>query len=195
MIDPLDGTKDFKNNGEGFSVMIGLYDKGKPILGVVYAPAKDLLYYAEKNKGAYMIEKNGPTQKLQVRNMDNLTDSRMVTRFIQGESRPGDQLIDHFDVEEKIPESSIGIKLGLIARGNAEIHINTNFRAHKWDVCAPQIILEEAGGKLTDLDGREINYESETNKLLNSFVATNKLLHNKVVEKIQDFYSSHEKKF
>ena len=45
MIDPLDGTKDFVNKGSGFSVMIGLCDNGKPILGAVYAPDKDLLYY------------------------------------------------------------------------------------------------------------------------------------------------------
>jgi len=48
--DPLDGTKNFKNGGKGYAVMIGLCQNGKPILGVIYAPAMDMLIYAQKEK-------------------------------------------------------------------------------------------------------------------------------------------------
>lgn len=188
MIDPLDGTKDFKNGGEGFSVMIGLYDGMQPILGAVYAPAKKLLYYAKKGDGAYMIEKNKPTKKIHVRNINTLDKSNMVTRFVQGEQRTEDKLYNLFKVKKRIPESSIGIKLGLIARGGADISINTNFRANKWDTCAPQIILEEAGGRITDFNGNKLNYKQKSNRWLNSFVATNKSLHNQVIKEIKKAY-------
>jgi len=93
-----------------------------------------------------------------------------------------------FDVK-KIPESSVGIKLGLIASGKADFHVNTNFRVSKWDTCAPQIILEEAGGKITDLYGHPLDYNQSENKLLNSFVASNRVLHKSIIEKIKEFYS------
>lgn len=190
IVDPLDGTKDFKNGGEGFSVMIGLCDKGEPSLGVVYAPAKDLIYYAEKGKGAYLQRGEGKPEKIIVSNVENLEKSAMVTRIKHGELRPEDDFIDSIEVLEKIPESSIGIKLGLISEGKAEVSINTNFRANKWDTCAPQIILEEAGGKITDFNGKRLDYLKESNKWEDSFFATNgnRDLHKEVLKKITENY-------
>lgn len=194
MIDPLDGTKDFKNGGDGFSVMIGLYNGMRPILGVVYAPAKKAIYYAKRGGGAYIIEKSRTARKIHVKSTNTLEKSRMVTRFIQGEPRPEDLVYNLFKVKKKIQESSVGIKLGLIAKGEADIHINTNFRAHKWDTCAAQIILEEAGGKVTDFKGNKLNYKQNNNKWLDSFVATNKQLHNQVIKKLKNFHSLNKKK-
>lgn len=186
MVDPLDGTKDFKNNGSGFSIMIGLCIDGVPHLGVVYAPAKKTLYYAEKEKGAFM-EKDGKIQKLHVSKLNFLNQAKIVTRFDQGESRPEDKLINYLNVKGRILESSVGLKLGLLALGKAEFHINTNLRASKWDTCAPQIILEEAGGKITDLKGNPLNYKQKENKWLGLFVASNNFIHDKVIKKINKF--------
>lgn len=188
MVDPLDGTKDFKNNGSGFSVMIGLCYEGKPVLGVVYAPAKKLLYYAQKGKGAYVVL-DKKEHKLRVGQIRSLEEARMVTRIIGGEKREEDNLVDFFEIKEKIPESSVGIKLGLIAENKADFHISSNARASKWDTCAPQIILEEAGGKITDLYGKSLNYNQADTLWKVSFVASNKIIHNKVIAKIKEFYS------
>lgn len=65
MVDPLDGTKDFKNRGTGFSIMIGLCQDGKPVLGVVYAPAKNLIYFSQEGHGAF-LRYNGKDHKLSV---------------------------------------------------------------------------------------------------------------------------------
>src|SRR6056297_3572822 len=56
IIDPLDGTKDFIQKTDEFSIMVALVEKGEPVLGIVYAPALGKIYYAEKNKGAYVEE-------------------------------------------------------------------------------------------------------------------------------------------
>jgi 3'(2'), 5'-bisphosphate nucleotidase len=185
MVDPLDGTKDFVNKGKGFAVMIGLCENGVPKLGVVYGPAQELLYYAEEGKGAYLVSKKG-TEKLKVNKCGKIKDSRMVVRFASGEKRAYDKIVDKFEVKEQIMESSIGLKLGIIARKNAEFHINTNLRASKWDTCAPQIILEEAGGKVTDPNGKPLNYLQKEQTWNEPFVASNKIIHSKVIEKFRE---------
>lgn len=80
--------------------------------------------------------------------------------------------------------------LGLIASSKADFMVNTNFRACKWDTCAPQIILEEAGGKLTDVHGNAINYVQSENKLLNSYIASNGVLHDKILNVLKKHYES-----
>ena len=186
MIDPLDGTKDFKNGGNGFSVMIGLCEYGKPVLGVVYAPAKKILYSGEKGKGSY-VRIDNKTIKLKVSDTSNIHESIMVTRIAAGERREEDKLEELFSVKEKLPESSVGIKLGLIASNKAEFHVNLNFLANKWDTCAPQIILEEAGGKVTDFDGNSLDYSQKENRWLKSFVASNGVLHKKILNELKKF--------
>jgi len=188
MVDPLDGTKDFKNGGNGFSIMIGLCQNGKPILGVVYAPAKRLLYFAQHGDGSY-LRVDRKDYRLHVSPTEYLKDSRMVTRIPHGEKREGDKLMDFFEVKEKIPESSGGIKLGLISAGKADFHINTNFRAKKWDTCAPQIILEEAGGLVSNFDGNPLDYNKSDNLWSAYFIASNGRLHKSIIENIKEFYS------
>jgi 3'(2'), 5'-bisphosphate nucleotidase len=185
MVDPLDGTKDFVNRGTGFSVMIGLCENGVPVLGVVYAPAKEMLLYAEKGKGAY-YEKRGRKKRLQVSDTPTLEESGMVTRIAYGEPRPLDEMLAKLNVACEIPEVSVGLKLGLIAQGTAEFNINTNFRAGKWDTCAPQIILEEAGGKITDFDGKPLDYKKSSPKWERSYVASNSRLHEKIIDFIKE---------
>ncbi|MFT4311195.1 MAG: 3'(2'),5'-bisphosphate nucleotidase CysQ family protein [Candidatus Woesearchaeota archaeon] len=186
MVDPLDGTKDFKNGGSGFSVMIGLYQNGRPVLGVVYAPDKNIIYYAQKGTGSYML-KDGAEKRIYVSKTSSIEESKVVTRIPHGEIREEDRLVDYFNASQKIPESSVGIKLGLIARGLADFHVSSNSKTSKWDTCAPQIILEEAGGKLTDSKGKPLNYNQKQNLRNRSFVASNGLLHQNIIEKIKQY--------
>lgn len=181
-VDPLDGTKDFKNNGKGFAVMIGLCYKNKPILGVVYGPAQKILYYGEKDKGSY-VRINGKDSRLMVSDVADLKHSVMVTRIKDIEKRKGDIFEGLFKVKKKVPESSVGLKLGLIGRQKADFHIHANSRASKWDTCAPQIILEQAGGKITDIYGKNLYYAQSDNNWKYSFVASNKVLHDKIIAK------------
>ena len=189
MVDPLDGTKDFKNGGTDFSIMIGLCQDGKPVLGVVYAPAKNLLYFSEKGRGSY-LRIGGKDHKLSISSKKYLKDAIMVTRIPHGEKRTEDKIEGLFNVKEKVPESSVGIKLGLIASGKADFHVNANFRASKWDTCAPQIILEEAGGKITDLYGCPLDYNQSENKWLHSFAASNGVLHKKIFDELKVFHTT-----
>lgn len=189
MVDPLDGTKNFINNGDGFSVMIGLCINGAPELGVVYAPIKKILYYAKKRKGAYG-ETRGKKFKLKVGNISNLKDTRLVVRDTSGESnpeeRPLDKVLDELVVRERIPSVSIGLKFGLIAEDKADVNVMTNLRGSKWDTCAPQVILEEAGGLVTDLSGNPLDYKQKSLRWENFFIgSSNQILHDKIIKAIE----------
>ncbi|MBN2015840.1 3'(2'),5'-bisphosphate nucleotidase CysQ [Candidatus Dojkabacteria bacterium] len=188
MVDPLDGTKEFVAKNDQFACMIGLCKDGIPTLGVVYAPALDKLYWGEKGKGSYLISKD-KTCELEVSELDNLERAILIDRNFHGEERPLDFVVKNLGAGKIKPFGSVGLKLGLISRGKAHIHVNSNFRLSKWDSCAPQIILEEAGGKVTDLYGDPLDYKQKSLKWENSVVATNGVLHNEVITKINSLLS------
>lgn len=192
MVDPLDGTKHYIAGYDGFSVMIGLAIDGKPELGVVYAPARELLYWAEKDKGAFKQKINNEPKKLKVSKIDNILDSRLVIRYRRGEVRPTDSFIDALLVKQKIPEASVGLKLGKIAEGKADAVFNLNTRANKWDYCAPEIILREAGGTLSDLEGNSLDYLLLENKFKVMTVASNQLLQKVLLQRINDYFKNQQ---
>ena len=84
---------------------------------------------------------------------------------------------------------SVGIVVGEIARWVGDCYILTNKRACKWDSCAPQVILQEAWGKITDVFWNNINYLDWTEKLPNLLVATNGKIHEKIIEKTKEIFS------
>ena len=186
VIDPLDGTEDFLQKTGDFSIMVGLIDQEEPVLGVVYLPAREKIYWAEKKNGAYLKENNNPLKKLRVSRVTNLKDSRfVVSRFHL------DEATKKFMKENKIRKietrGSIGLKLGLIAEGKADAYLTFSNKTYQWDTCAPEIILKEAGGKITDLKGKSLLYQTKELKNLNGIVASNGILHNKLINLYREF--------
>ena len=175
IIDPLDGTSDFIQKTGEFSIMIGLIDtEGKSVLGVVYAPALDELYYAEKNKGAYSChscEGRNLPRKIQV-NKKNIEGGKMlVSRNHLGKYEQ--EIAKKYNMKQ-ISAGSAGLKICWIARGDAELYINSSGKSGLWDICAADIILAEAGGKIIDKNGNEILYNIEDVMLQNGYVISNK---------------------
>jgi len=183
IIDPLDGTQDFLQKTDEFSIMVGLTRKGQPILGVVYKPVDDKIYFAEKGKGAYLKEAGRPLKKLTVSNTSYLADAHFVfSRFHLS------NLEKEFVKTNKIKQfsyvGSIGVKLGLIAEGKADGYISISNKTCQWDICAPEIILKEASGKVTDLKGRNFTYNRKQIRNLNGIVATNGKIHTQIIKSI-----------
>jgi len=191
LVDPLDGTRDFIAGTVDFSIMIGLVVDGGPVLGVVFAPARDELYWAEKEKGAF-LQQNGVTRQIRVRQEQAWEKLILVTRNTKDE-RKEDALVHELGIQNMLPAGSVGVKLGLIASGQADIHINTNFLAREWDTCAPEIILKEAGGVITNLKGDTLIYNKQETQHKYSFVASNtQSLHEKVLKKIKTIAKKHK---
>ncbi len=162
MVDPLDGTKAYAKGIPGFSVMIGLLKEGRPYLGVVVDPLEKHLYEAVRGEGCFHtlgVKKNrvNVSSRIHLKEMPIVISTgfpkdklEIIQKKLGGEIVP--------------PINSVGIKVGLIVRQIGDIYINHHPVSY-WDTCAPQIILEEAGGKFTKLNGDELEY-----KLISPFV-------------------------
>jgi 3'(2'), 5'-bisphosphate nucleotidase len=187
MVDPLNGTKSFVKGTDTFAVVIGLVENGVPILGCVTVPAQNKVFLAEIHKGAF--EKvDGEFKRIHTSLIHDIEASCLITRESSNEVRPIEKKTNQLPFMKRI-EGISGAKVCMIARGDADAHINTNFKASKWDIAAPQVILEEAGGMVTDLDGNPIDYKKATTNLERSYVASaNNELHEKIIEKIRELH-------
>ena len=183
VIDPLDGTKDFIQQTGEFSILIGLVENGKPIMGVVYQPIEKKLYFAVKGQGTYVELGDGSTQQLQVSKIDNLAEMKMFVS--RNHLMPAEvELSEKYGIE-KMTCGSAGLKISKIAAGEAEIYINSSDRTGEWDICAGDIIIKEAGGMITDLDGNEFEYNRKDNINRNGFLVTNGKLQGSILEELK----------
>ena len=159
MIDPLDGTKEFLQRTGEFTVNIALIEDDRPILGVVYAPVIDKLYFAARGVGSYRMD-GKVTTPIRVASTTAGSSRFVVSRHHASEQETkGGELI--------VMGSSL--KFCLIAEGAADVYPR-NGPTMEWDTAAAQCILEEAGGSVTDLEGNTIRYNKHL--LLNpGFVA------------------------
>lgn len=186
MIDPLDDTKGYLAGRDSAGIMIGMLENKRPKLGVVFLPFRNEWFYGEVGRGSYYI-KNGKTSRLQVVKTKNINEARLVGRnILAGDIRPIDDAIAQLGFASVIPEGCIGAKIGLIASGDADAFIHTNLKAGKWDTLAAEVILNEAGGFMCDIDGKPLDYTKADSGWNRYFVAacTNDLL-NTIVSKLQ----------
>ncbi len=156
LIDPLDGTKAFAKGIPGFSIMVGLLKQGQPYLGVVVDPLEHRSYEAVQGHGAYLIS-HGKREHLKVSERADYTEMRLVVSTGFPEI-PLERLQEDLSGPLCEPINSVGIKVGHLVRQEADIYVN-HHPVHLWDTCAPKIILEEAGGCFTKLDGTALTYE------------------------------------
>lgn len=180
MIDPIDGTKGFVEKMGDFAVQIGLAENGDPVLGVVLLPAHDFLYYASKNEGAFVVKNSGEAVRLQVSDIADFKKMTMVSSR-NHHSKYLKKVSESIGLEKEIQRGSVGLKVGMIAERQADIYIHTSPRTKFWDTCAPQIILEEAGGKMTDIFGEKIRYDLRDVQNHNGVLASNGAAHEKAV--------------
>ncbi len=181
IVDPVDGTSDFIEKTGEFAIMMGLVYKNKPILGVIYLPVLGDFYFAEKNKGAFR-ETKGEVRRMAVNQKENFKEMTiLVSRNHLQETEV--KLKDALKVGKMKKMGSV-LKILKIAEGEAELNINSSDKTYQWDTCAGDIILTEAGGEITDMQGREIIYNQKETRNLNGYVASNGEKHEEVIEKL-----------
>lgn len=184
MIDPIDGTAGFVSKAGDFSVQIGLVVDGKPILGVVQQPHLEITTFATKGKGAFI--KYGDSEPKRMHVTDQSVFSEMTMAMTRNHmTHRIERVIEHFGFSNILRRGSVGLKTGLIANGECDIYIHPSPRTKLWDVCGPQIILEEAGGRLTDIFGGEIRYDREQLPNLNGLLASNGATHEAAVDHLR----------
>ena len=173
LVDPLDGTKEFiKKNGE-FTVNIALIEDNNPILGVVYVPAKSLLYLAEKNKGSFKTNTKNKLENFE--GMQKIIVSSQTNRArVIGSRSHSNATFDNW-VKEKFPNADIvqagsSLKFCLIAEGEADIYPRFG-PTSEWDIAAGHMIVNEAGGKIRTFQNHSIKYNTKENIINPEFYA------------------------
>lgn len=173
--DPLDGTIPFSHGVPVCSFALALLHEGKPILGLIYNPFIERLYFAEANKGAFLNDR-----PIHVNNDDTLT------RGLVGICTWNRADYDISKTFQKLISLGVNYQTGsaaylgaLVASGDAVANIFPH--GSPWDMAAVQIIVEEAGGKVTDMFGHEQLYNQKTK----GAVASNGVLHDQLIEIIQ----------
>lgn len=173
LIDPLDGTKEFINGNNEFTVNIALISNHKPILGVVYCPALEITYYATTTDGAFKQLKNEKPKAIKVSKNPTINQLwKVLGSRYHGETDVS-VFVNIFENKQTILVGS-SLKLCYIAEGSA--HLYPRFApTYEWDIAASQIILEMAGGKLLTENSTPLQY-GKTECLLNPlFVACNEI--------------------
>lgn len=180
MIDPIDGTWGFIKKDGDFGVQIGLTENGEAILGVVFLPVHGKLYFAVKGAGAFLIENADEPQRLRV--SDKTDFARMNLASSRNHRSPRmHRIIESFCIKKEIQRGSVGLKVGLIAEQICDLYIHLSPRTKFWDTCAPQIILEEAGGRMTDVFGAPLRYDLRDVQNHNGVLASNGATHAQAV--------------
>jgi 3'(2'), 5'-bisphosphate nucleotidase len=187
MIDPLDGTKDFVRGQSGFSVMIGLLLGDTPALGVVFQPIGDKLYQAARGQGAWLSVDGGAAVQLHVSAITDTTEIRMVASKSH-RTKTIDQVREKLGINDELNIGSVGLKLGLIAEGERDLYVNPAGHSKLWDACAPEAILTEAGGKLTDAHGRPLRYRGQELGNRRGLIASNGHVHAAVVARLAELF-------
>lgn len=184
MIDPMDGTKNFIQRDGDFAVQIGLAIDGESVAGVVYQPVRDVLYRAARGSGSWIETNKSEATRMTVSNLT--TPGEMVLASSRSHRSPRmERVVSTFGFKAEVRRGSVGVKIGLITERKADLYLHLSPSTKQWDTCAPEIILVEAGGRLTDLFGQPLRYNNLRIDNRNGIVATNGAAHEMVIENLQ----------
>lgn len=168
LVDPLDGTKEFiKRNGE-FTVNIALVENQRVVLGVVYAPVLDELYWAIKGKGAF-LQKNGETTPLKALSFQWSDPGLKIVCSRSHLNEDTKAFINNLNQAETVATGS-SLKFLIMAKGEAHAYPRLG-PTMEWDTGAAQIVLEEAGGHVIHKDTRTPLLYNKENLLNPHFIA------------------------
>jgi 3'(2'), 5'-bisphosphate nucleotidase len=189
-IDPIDGTKEYLEGTDGFAVQIALVERseadpaGRPVLGVVYQPSLDRMYFAAPGMGAH-VEEPGLSGRITPSGIEEVSHLRLLVSNMN-RSKYFDEFKEELGIDEETPMGSVGIKLGLIARGEKDITFKPSPVVKAWDIAAPHAILEAAGGRFTTMEGARFRYDTIHNRC--GLLATNGRNHDAVAARLAPIY-------
>ncbi len=175
-VDPLDGTTNYTMQNPLFDVSIALTFKGEPILGVVYYPFRDELFYAEKGRGAFL---NDVKVSVSETDFDRSILTFCNNRDMESIKRMTRIFSNIKPINNKLRQLGAGgLELAFVASGRTGAFFVVG--ANPWDVSAGDVLVREAGGAVTDFDGDPYNINSK------DFLASNGKIHDKLLELIQE---------
>jgi myo-inositol-1(or 4)-monophosphatase len=176
-IDPIDGTRNFARSIPFFAVSIALEYNGEILVGVVYNPTSESLFYAEAGKGAYLND-----NPIHVSKHD---EKKCIVTISSGRDKTALKLRRSLlhDLPEKVVSSvrdfgCTALDLAYVARGGTEADIKIGLKTY--DLCAGVLLVKEAGGKITTLEGKDWELSDG-----GDFIASNGVFHEALVEEVK----------
>lgn len=177
MVDPLDGTTNFVHGVPCFAVSIGLVERGRPVLGVIYDPSQRELYAAARGGGMRL---NG--RRVRVSRARRLEDSLLSTGFsvrFRKDPRPFLRWFTAFQRRTHAVRrmGSTALSLAYVAAGRQDGFYEQDL--WPWDIAAGMVLVEEAGGRITDFAGHPVRLSAEARQY--ALVASNSLIHRQLL--------------
>ena len=186
-IDPIDGTRSFTEHSDQFAIHIGLTENSHPLLGLVYKPVSGEYYYGIKNHGAYRVSPNGIEKKLIINNTFDLKNINMIIDKSSLLEEQWRQIYTILNPKRLMISGSEGLRIMKLAEGIANLHITEDpTKCSTWDICAPQIIAQEAGAYISYLDHTPITYHTQRKIGKQIIVAANQQLAEYVSKIVKD---------
>ncbi|WP_088252729.1 3'(2'),5'-bisphosphate nucleotidase CysQ family protein [Fimbriiglobus ruber] len=182
IVDPIDGSRGFAMKNGEFSVMIGFAVGGQAVLGVVLEPVLDRVTYATAGGGCWVVSGAGEPTRCRVTERPTMDGLVVVVSHL----KPGkpSRIVTGLNPARVVETFSAGIKLAMVARGDVDVYVNNYPNFHDWDVCAGHVLVEEAGGRVTETSGAPIVYGHGEKAQRLGMIATNGRVHDEVSKRM-----------
>ena len=187
IVNPLDGTRDFVARTGEFAIHIALAVDGAPALAVVCSPIERRTYQAVAGQGAFELLAGGPRRL-------HTSEATDVTRFRIGVSRLGvNDNLQRFVAGSPLGARAVAVgaslKMLALARGDLEASLCLTRCEREWDTCAPELIVREAGGRFSDLDGAAFRYNKPDIRHLRGILASNGPRHDELLALVRPYFA------
>jgi myo-inositol-1(or 4)-monophosphatase len=163
LVDPIDGTAAFLGRNDSWCISLALIENGRPTVGIIYAPAKKLLYSSAKDKGAKL---NGVP--IFVSRRDTLEGARLLSNVSAIKPQRWRRELPRV-ARSTVP--SLALRLAEVAQGSSDAALALSYK-HDWDLAAGDLLVHEAQGIMSDLDGRVLHYDPHIHERLGFIAGT-----------------------
>ncbi|QIG81357.1 3'(2'),5'-bisphosphate nucleotidase CysQ [Stakelama tenebrarum] len=170
VVDPIDGTRDYLRNRPGWAVSVALIDQGRPVVGVLDAPARGEHWRAEAGKGAY---RGG--ERIRVASRDTLAGARVPADALARTDR---------DMTLVAKPNSIALRIAMVAAGEADL-VATLRWGHEWDIAAAVLLAHEAGAAVSDALGQPLAFNTPEGQAF-GILATTPGIHAEAVDRLAE---------
>lgn len=186
-IDPLDGTVNFSHSFNHFSVSIAFIFEGEVKVGVIYDPCKKELFWAQKGKGSFLNSK-----RIYVSKIKKLSDSLLATGFAYDRAEKAEFYCKFYSEFMKRSHDirrcgAASLDMAYVACGRLDGYWEFNLKP--WDIAAGKLIVEEAGGRVSDFSGSDLDRDKNFMEWGKEILSSNGLLHKEMIDVIKNTFN------
>ncbi len=179
------------NCGQGdYTVMISQLRSQRPLVAVIYAPEQNLMLWASLSNGSWRQNGSGIQERIQV-SKRNIDEAILAVKS-NNQNGNRDNLTSGIGLKSSKESISLGLRAAYIATGEADLHLLTDPRIPEPYICAPLLIIEESGGKVTDIEGNPITLNNKDPYLTKGTIFSNGVIHDQAVKHTKNFLEKPE---